>query len=176
MVSDAHEGLKAAMAQGLERRQLAALPGAFYGQFVLPCAAGQSSDGGGGAAHHLCPTQPGCGPPSVAGGLRGPVAPLAPSRPGIERCGGGRLGFHGFSAGALETHLLQQPPGTAQQRGQAPRQRGGVFPNEPVVLAEQAYEWHIAKRYFSLESVRKLDQPQPLVMAETIPFTLAPVD
>lgn len=58
----------------------------------------------------------------------------------------------------------------------------GVFPDEPsvirlvrAVLHEQADEWQIAKRYFSLESMRKLYDPQPLVMAETIPFTIAPV-
>lgn len=58
----------------------------------------------------------------------------------------------------------------------------GVFPDEPsvirlvgAVLQEQADEWQIAKRYFSLESMRKLYDPQPLIMAEPVPFTLAPV-
>lgn len=58
----------------------------------------------------------------------------------------------------------------------------GVFPNEPAVirlvgaiLSEQADEWEVARRYFSLESMRKLIEPEPLVVAEPMPLTLAPV-
>jgi len=58
----------------------------------------------------------------------------------------------------------------------------GIFPDEPsvirlvgAILQEQADEWQIAKRYFSLESMKKLYDPRPLIMAEPVPFTLAPV-
>jgi len=58
----------------------------------------------------------------------------------------------------------------------------GVFPDEAsvirlvgAILQEQDEEWEVAKRYFSLESMSRLYAPPPLVMAEPIPFTLAPV-
>ena len=58
----------------------------------------------------------------------------------------------------------------------------GVFPDEAsvirlvgAVLQEQADDWQIARRYFSLDSMRKLYDPQPLIVAEPVPFTLAPV-
>jgi putative transposase len=58
----------------------------------------------------------------------------------------------------------------------------GVFPDEAsvirlvgAILQEQDEEREVAKRYFSLESMNRLYAPPPLVMAEPIPFTLAPV-
>ena len=58
----------------------------------------------------------------------------------------------------------------------------GVFPDAAsvirlvgAVLMEQADEWQISRRYFSLESMRKMYDPQPLIVAEPVPFTLAPV-
>jgi transposase-like protein len=58
----------------------------------------------------------------------------------------------------------------------------GVFPNEAAVirlvaaiLAEQSDEWEVDRRYFSGESMRRLLEPAPLLLADPAPFRLAPV-
>jgi transposase-like protein len=58
----------------------------------------------------------------------------------------------------------------------------GVFPDEAsavrlvgAVLLEIADEWQVGRRYFSLESMAKLAEPEPLLIDEPTPFHLAPV-
>jgi putative transposase len=58
----------------------------------------------------------------------------------------------------------------------------GVFPDEAsvirlvgAVLMEISDEWEIGRRYFSRESMDKLVDPQPLLVAEPQPLRLAPV-
>jgi len=58
----------------------------------------------------------------------------------------------------------------------------GIFPNDAAVirlvgavLMEISDEWAIGRRYFSLETMRKLIHPEPLVTAEPAPLRLAPV-
>lgn len=58
----------------------------------------------------------------------------------------------------------------------------GVFPDRAsvvrlvgAVLLEIADEWQVGRRYFSLESMAKLIEPDHLLVAEPAPFHLAPV-
>jgi putative transposase len=58
----------------------------------------------------------------------------------------------------------------------------GVFPDQPSVirlvgsvLMEISDEWQVTRRYFSQESMRKLTDPEPLLVSEPAPFRLAPV-
>jgi transposase-like protein len=58
----------------------------------------------------------------------------------------------------------------------------GVFPDEPSVdrlvgsiLMETSDEWQVGRRYFSKESMRKLDDPGEALVDEPAPLRLAPV-
>ena len=58
----------------------------------------------------------------------------------------------------------------------------GVFPDEASVirlvgsiLMEISDEWQVGRRYFSKESMRKLIEPEQLLVAEPAPLRLAPV-
>ena len=58
----------------------------------------------------------------------------------------------------------------------------GLFPDEASVirlvgsiLMEISDEWQIGRRYFSKESMRKLAEPEKILVAEPAPLRLAPV-
>jgi len=58
----------------------------------------------------------------------------------------------------------------------------GVFPDGGsvmrlvgAVLLEIADEWQVGRRYFSLETMARLIEPQPLMVSEPVSFHLAPV-
>jgi putative transposase len=58
----------------------------------------------------------------------------------------------------------------------------GIFPDQAsvirlvgTILMEIADEWQVGRRYFSQESMRKVIDPEPLLVADRAPFCLAPV-
>jgi len=58
----------------------------------------------------------------------------------------------------------------------------GIFPNEGSlirlvgsILIETNDEWQVARRYFSLDSMRKLEEPENPLLAEPAPLRLAPI-
>lgn len=58
----------------------------------------------------------------------------------------------------------------------------GVFPDEPslirlvgALLVEMSDEWEIERRYFSLETMHRLTEPEQTLAAEPIPLRLAPI-
>ena len=58
----------------------------------------------------------------------------------------------------------------------------GVFPDGGsvtrlvgAVLLESSDEWQVGRRYFGLEAMAKVLDPQPLLIAEPVAFPLAPV-
>lgn len=58
----------------------------------------------------------------------------------------------------------------------------GIFPDEGSVtrlvgsvLMEIADEWEVGRRYFSQDSMRKLSEPEALLVVEPKPLRLAPV-
>ncbi len=58
----------------------------------------------------------------------------------------------------------------------------GVFPDEAslirlagALLVEMSDEWEIERRYFSLDTMRRLTEPEQLGVAEPIPLRLAPI-
>jgi putative transposase len=58
----------------------------------------------------------------------------------------------------------------------------GVFPDGSsaarlvgAVLLEIADKWQVERRYFSLEAMARVIEPQPLLVAEPVAFRLAPV-
>jgi transposase-like protein len=58
----------------------------------------------------------------------------------------------------------------------------GVFPDEAAavrligaLLLEQADEWEVDRRYFSQESMRRLAEPEPWPLVDATPFRLAPI-
>jgi len=58
----------------------------------------------------------------------------------------------------------------------------GILPDDTAairligaVLLEQADEWEVDRRYFSQESMRRLIEPELVVLTDAAPFRLAPI-
>ena len=180
VISDAHEGLKAALGRS-DRGELAALPGALHAQPAGPCAPGDRSMVA--AAMRTIFAQPDRQAAGIqlAEVVQAHAAPLAE---GAELWRKPRTTSWPTWPSPRSTGPGSTPPtpGTAEQGDQARTDVVGIFPDGGSVeppggsrLAGDPDEWQVGRRYFSLESMAKVIDPQPLLVAEPMAFDLAPV-
>ena len=160
VISDAHEGIKAAVAKVLQRH-LAALPRALHAQRPGPCRQERPPRRLGLHRHRLRPGRRRGGQGAVAQGRRSAAAQAAQARRLAGRGRDRRAGLHDFPAAHRtklhSTNPLERLNGEIKRRTEVV----GIFPNEAAIirlvgaiLLEQNDEWAVQRaRYMTLETI-----------------------
>ena len=125
VISDAHEGIKAAVARVFRASWQ---PGALHAQRARSCRQERPARGLGLHRHRLRPGPCRRGQGPVAPGRRPGPAQAAQARRPTRRGRGGRARLHELLKGAPRQNPLDQSAGTPQRRGQAAHRGGRDLP------------------------------------------------
>ena len=162
VISDAHEGLKAAIAQ-VFKRHLAALPRPLHAQCARPCAQGPASPWSPPRSARSSPRTQAGALADLAPRRRSVAAALAQARRLHGRRRGRRARLHGFPSAHRpklhSTNPLERLNKEVKRRADVV----GIFPNEAsiirlvgAILLEQNDEWQLQHRYMRLETMAGL--------------------
>ena len=177
VISDAHEGLKQAIAHGAERRDLAAVPRALHAESARDRAAGRPRGDRGDRPDDLRAAGSRHGDDAAAEGRRRPARRALPQAAALlEDAAEDILAYRHLP---LEHQRQLHSTNPLERLNKEIKRRSnvvGIFPTPQsvirlvgAILLEQDDEWAVAeRRYFSAESMKQLTAPALPATAQEI--------